>query len=125
MLESSISARAASTSSQDWKRAASENSAGTPSSSIRREVGSSSRDGQPRHIKIVHAGGVAAGLFVVRHPGQDLPRLGKRRLAVRIVRALHHVVDADDVSQSNADGVLSWKLSTILRRKKSLGSMRP
>jgi hypothetical protein len=68
MLESGISvgmivssARVASTSSQDWKRAASVNSAGTPSSSIRREVGSSSSDGQPRHVKIVHAGGVAAG----------------------------------------------------------------
>jgi hypothetical protein len=53
MLESRISAgmmvssaRAASKSSQDWKRAASVNSTGTPSSSIRREVGSSSRDGQ-------------------------------------------------------------------------------
>src|SRR5207245_1111790 len=99
MLESGISAgmmvssaRAAFTSSQDWKREASVNSTGTPSSSIRREVHSSSRDGQPRHVKIVHAGGVAAGdpriavrgklgLFVVRHPGQDLrqdfPRLGK------------------------------------------------
>jgi hypothetical protein len=64
MLESGIlagmmisSARAASTSSQDWKRAASVNSTGTPSSSIRREVGSSSRGGQPRHVKFVHAGG--------------------------------------------------------------------
>src|SRR6266851_4779742 len=106
MLESGISAgmmvgsaRAASTSSQDWKRAASVNSTGTPSSSIRREVGSSSRDGQPRHVKIVHAGGVAGGdlgLFVVRHAGQDLrqdlPRLGKRRLAVRIVRELAPIV---------------------------------
>src|SRR5438132_57850 len=38
-------------------------------------VGSSSGDGQPRHVKIIHAGGVAAGdlgLFVVRHTGQDL-----------------------------------------------------
>jgi hypothetical protein len=36
---------------------------------------SSSRGGQPRHVKIVHAGGVAAGdlgLFVLRYPGQDL-----------------------------------------------------
>src|SRR6266478_9405142 len=78
----------------------------------------SSGDGQPSQVEIVHAGGVAAGdlgLFVVRHPGQDLrqdfPRLGKRRLAVRIVRAPHHVVphpgvDTDDVSQANADGVL-------------------
>jgi hypothetical protein len=64
------------------KSAASVNSAGTPSSSIRREAGSSSKDRQPRHVEIVHAGGVAAGdprivvrgrlgLFVVRHPGQD------------------------------------------------------
>jgi hypothetical protein len=37
---------------------------------------------------------------------QDLPRLGKRRFAVRIVGAPHHVVDADDVSQANADGIL-------------------
>src|SRR5262249_56464808 len=87
--------------------------AGTPTSSIRGEVGSSSRDGQPRHVEIVHAGGVAGGdlgLFVVRHAlqdlRQDLARLGKRRLAVRIVRAPHHVVDADDVAQANADGVL-------------------
>src|SRR5215813_8656352 len=76
-------------------------------------LGSSSEDGQPRGIKIVDAGGVAAGdlgLFVVRHARQDLrqdlARLGKRRLAVRIVRAPHHVVDADDVAQANADGVL-------------------
>ena len=39
---------------------ASVNSAGTPSSSIRREVGALRRDGQPRHVEIVHAGGVAA-----------------------------------------------------------------
>ena len=43
---------------------------------------SSSRDGQPRHVKIAHAGGVAAGdprigvrgrlgLLVVRHPGTE------------------------------------------------------
>ena len=32
--------------------------------------------------------------------------MGKRRLAVRIVRAPHHVVDTDGVSQANADGVL-------------------
>jgi hypothetical protein len=68
-------------------------STGTPSSSICREVGSSSSDGQPRHVKIVHAGGVAGGdlgLFVVWHPGQDLredlPRLGKRRLTDRGVQ---------------------------------------
>jgi hypothetical protein len=49
-------------------------------------------------------------MFVLRHAGQDLrqdlPLLGKRRLAVRMVRAPHHVVDADDVAQANADGVL-------------------
>ena len=38
-------ARAASTSSQDWKRAASVNHAATPTSSIRKEVGYSSSDG--------------------------------------------------------------------------------
>ena len=47
------------------------------------------RNGGPRHL----AGDL--GLFVVRHPGedfrQDLPRLGKRRLAMWIVRAPHHV----------------------------------
>jgi len=32
------------------------NSTGTPSLSIRREVSSLSRDGQSRHVKIVHAG---------------------------------------------------------------------
>ena len=43
----------------------------------------SARDGQPRRVKIAHAGGVAAGdlgLFVVRHPSQDLPRSGRSRL---------------------------------------------
>jgi hypothetical protein len=73
------------------------------------EVGSSSRGGQLRHVKIVDAGGVPAGdlgLFVLRHALQDLARLRKGRLAMRIVRALHHVVDADDVMQANADGLL-------------------
>src|SRR5262249_4519344 len=37
---------------------------------------------------------------------QDLLRLGKGRLTVRIVRAPHHVVDADDVAQADADDVL-------------------
>ena len=32
--------------------------------------------------------------------------MGKRRPAVRIVRAPNHVVDADDVAQANAGGVL-------------------
>src|SRR5690242_19403050 len=70
-------------------------------------------DGQPRRIKPVHARGVAAGdlgLLVIGYPGedlrQDLPRSGKCRLAVRIVRAPHHVVDADDVAQANPDRVL-------------------
>ena len=52
MLESGISAgmmvssaRAASASSQEWKRAASVNHAATPTSSIRKEVGYSSSDG--------------------------------------------------------------------------------
>jgi hypothetical protein len=31
---------------------------------------------------------------------------GKRRFAVRVVQAPHHVVDADDVTQANADRVL-------------------
>jgi len=51
-----------------------ENAAGMPSSSIRREVGASGRGGQPRHVEIVDASGVAAGdlgLVVLRHPGQD------------------------------------------------------
>jgi hypothetical protein len=65
------------------------------------------------YVKIVHAGGVAAGdfgLFGLRHAfqdlRQDLARLGKGLLAVRIVRAPHHVVDADEFAQANADGVL-------------------
>ena len=49
-------------------------------------------------------------LLVVRHAGedlgQDLSRLGERRLAVGIVGAPHHVVHADHVPQANADGVL-------------------
>jgi D-galactarolactone cycloisomerase len=56
---------------------------------------------------MVHASGVEAhdlGLFVVRYAlqdvRQDFARLGKRRLAVRIVRAPHHVVDADHAGQA-------------------------
>ena len=94
MLESRISAgmmvssaRAAATSSQDWERAASVNRAGTPISSIRREGGSSSGDGQPRHVKIVNAGGVAAeracphdrsGVVI----SNDLPANGSRFLVI-------------------------------------------
>ena len=66
------SAKAVSTPSPDGKRAASVSRAGTPDSSIR-TVGSSSRDGQLRHVEIVHAGGVAAwdlGLLIVRHAGR-------------------------------------------------------
>jgi hypothetical protein len=47
------SARAASTSSRDWKRAASVNSTGTPRPPIRGEVGSLSRSGQPRQVKSI------------------------------------------------------------------------
>src|SRR5438067_4898492 len=83
-----------------------------PSSLVTSFLGSASAR-QTRDIKIVHAGGVATGdlgLFLLRHPGQDLRqdllRLRKGRLAVRIVRAPHHVVDADDVAQAHADRVL-------------------
>src|SRR6516162_4023317 len=78
-----------------------------------REVGSSSKGHEPRDVKMVDASGVAAGdlgLFVVRHAlqdlRQDLARLGKGRLAVRIVRAPHHVVHTDDVAQTDADRIL-------------------
>src|SRR5438445_8656782 len=69
------SASAASTSSHDWKRADSVNSARTPGSSMRSEVGSSSMTRQPGDVEAVHARGVAADdlrLLVVRHAGQDL-----------------------------------------------------
>jgi len=112
-MDAPLQARHSSAPSQDRKRAAAVNGARTPTSPIRRAVGASSRGGQPRHVEIVHAGGVAAGdlgLFIVRHAlqdlRQDLARSGKRRLAVRIVRSPHHVVDADDVAQASADGVL-------------------
>src|SRR5262245_12635469 len=107
------SASAASTSSHDWKRAASVKSARTPGSSIRRDVGSSSMGTHLRRLEPVDARGIAADdlrLLVLGHPGQDLgqdlPRLRERGLAVRIVRAPHHVVDADHVAQANADRVL-------------------
>ena len=78
-------ASAASTSSQDWKGAASVDRVRRQSSSIRREVGFSSRDAQPGYVKIVRAGGIAAGdprivvrnrlgLFVVQHAPSDLAR---------------------------------------------------
>src|SRR5262245_4114897 len=109
------SASAASTSSHDWKRAVSLNSARTPGSSMRREVGSSSMGAlpPPGHVEAVHARGVGAhdlGLLVLRHAGedlaQDLARLREGGLAVGIVRAPHHVVHADLVAQADADAVL-------------------
>src|SRR5262249_2567396 len=106
------SASAASTSSHDWKRAASVKSARTPGSSIRREVGSSSMRAHLRQVEAVDARRVAAPdlrVLVVRHPrqdlGEDLARPRERRLAVRIVGAPHHVVDADHVAETNADRV--------------------
>src|SRR5215813_2819125 len=107
------SASAASTSSHDWKRAASVNSARTPGSSMRSEVGSSSMGTHLRRLEPVDARGIAPDdlrLLVVGHArqnlGEDLARLRERGLAVRIVRAPHHVVDADHVAQANADRVL-------------------
>src|SRR5262245_52663720 len=107
------SASAASTSSHDCKRAASVNSARTPGSSMRREVGSSSMGTHLRRFESVDTRSIAADdlrLLVLGHArqdlGQDLARLGERRLAVRIVRAPHHVVDADHVAQADADRVL-------------------
>src|ERR1700739_396051 len=79
-------------------------------SSIRREVGSSSTHDQPSHIEILHEGSVEAhdlGLFIVRHPDQDLredlSRSRERRLAVRVIRAPNHVVDADDALRNHYD----------------------
>src|SRR5215813_8319704 len=107
------SASAASTSSHDWKRAASVNSARMPGSSMRREVGSSSMGTHLRRLEPIDARGRAANdlrLLVLGHARQDLgenlPRLRERGLAVRIVRAPHHVVDADHVAQTDADRVL-------------------
>jgi hypothetical protein len=45
-------------------------------------------------------------------PDRVLRRSGKSRLAVRKVRAPHHVVDADDLSQANSHGSY-WKLSSV------------
>ena len=67
---------------------------------IRREVGSSRRDGQPRHVKFEHAGGVAAGdprivvrgrlgLFVLRHALQDL----RDSACAQRVHGFRHPVD--------------------------------
>ena len=56
---------------------------------------------------------------------QDLPRLGKRRLAVRIVRAPHHVVDADDVAQANADGVLLEAQDDVAAEEVARAACRP
>src|SRR5262249_18185892 len=68
---------------------------------------------QPCHVKIVDAGGVEArdlGLFVLWHAlqdlGEDLARSRKRRLAVRVVRAPHHVARTNYVAQADADRVL-------------------
>src|SRR5256885_12441430 len=98
---------AASTSSHDWKRAASVKRAGTPGSSIRSEVGSSSTSVHLRHVEPVHARGVPADdlrLLVFGHPGQnlreDLARPREGGFAVRIVRAPHHVVHADRIPQT-------------------------
>jgi len=49
--------------------------------------------------------------------------IGETSTRCAIVRAPHHVVDTDDVSQANADGLLLEVLETTLPRKKSLGSM--
>jgi len=60
---------------------------------------SSSRSGQLRHVKIVHAGGLAAGdprigvrsrlgLLVVRHPGQDLRQQAQGGKAERLGKNL-------------------------------------
>src|SRR6266545_2683343 len=69
--------------------------------------------GQPRQVEAVHARGVAAHdlrLLGRRHAGedfrQDLLRPRERRLAVGIVGAPHHVVDADHVAQADPDRVL-------------------
>ena len=74
---------------------------------------SSPRRVEPRDVEGVHARGVAADdlrLLVVRHArqdlGQDLPGLGEGGLAVGVVGAPHHVVDADHVAQADADRVL-------------------
>src|SRR5690349_5218151 len=106
-------ANAASTSSHDWKRAASVKSARTPGSSIRSEVGSSSMDAHLGDVEVVDTRGVAAHdlrLLVLRHArqdlGEDLARLRERGFAVRVVGAPHHVVDPDHVAQADADRVL-------------------
>jgi hypothetical protein len=58
------------------------NSARTPSSSIRKRLGSSSRDGQPGHVKIVYAGGVAAAILACSSSGTPAG------ISARIFRAL-------------------------------------
>src|SRR4029077_17879411 len=64
-------------------------------------------------VEAIQARGIPAGdlrLLVLRHSrqdlGQDLPGLRERGFTVRIVRAPHHVVDADRVPQPNADRIL-------------------
>jgi hypothetical protein len=79
-LRSRRAGQRTSTSSWDWKRGLCEQRA-HPERLIRREAGSSSKGGQARHVKIVHAGGVAAGnlgLFVGRHPAWISARMGGR-----------------------------------------------
>jgi hypothetical protein len=60
---------------------------------------------------------------------QDFPRLGKRRLAVWVVRTPHHVVPHHGVGADDARRRMpmasSLKPSTTLRRKKSLGGIPP
>ena len=89
-------------------------------------VGASRRDGQPRHVEIVDAGGVAAGdprivargrlgLFVVRRALEDLRQrscaIGE--MSTRCAGSPSPTSccpkscsRADDVAQADADGVL-------------------
>src|SRR5215468_2732119 len=78
-----------------------------------REVESSNVGDHLRHVEPVDACGIAADdlrLLGLGHPredfGQDLARLRERGLAVRIVRAPHHIVHADHVAQADANRVL-------------------
>ena len=94
---------------------------------------SSSRDGQRRHVKIIQAGSIATGDPRIVVGGRlacsssgtpaRIFAIGETLTRCAIVRAPHLVVDTDDVSQANADGLLLEVLETTLPRKKSLGSM--